>query len=88
MGPVFLIVIISTLGPIIGSAIGIVRKASFGYICNMLCFAAGVMLAISFLQLIPESIHLSSVSVCIMGLICGSGVSALPGPAITPQAQG
>lgn len=74
MDPVVLIVIISTLGPIIGSAIGIVRKPSFGYICNMLCFAAGVMLAISFLQLIPESIHLSSVSVCIMGLICGSAV--------------
>lgn len=72
MDPVVFIVVISILGPIIGSAIGILRKPSFGYICNMLCFAAGVMMAISFLNLIPESIHLSSVSVCIAGLICGS----------------
>jgi ZIP family zinc transporter len=74
MDPVVLIVIISALGPIIGSAIGVLRKPSFGYICNMLCFAAGVMLAISFLNLIPESIHLSSVSVCMLGLVCGSMV--------------
>jgi ZIP family zinc transporter len=72
MDPVVFIVIISTLGPIIGSAIGILKKPSFGYICNMLCFAAGVMLGISFLDLIPESIHLSSASICITGLICGS----------------
>lgn len=72
MDPVFFIVIISVLGPIVGSAIGVLKKPSFGYICNMLCFAAGVMLAISFLELIPESIHMSSVGTCVMGVICGS----------------
>ncbi|RLB32196.1 MAG: zinc transporter ZupT [Deltaproteobacteria bacterium] len=40
--------------------------------CNMLCFAAGVMLGISFLELIPESIHISSVGVCVGGLVTGS----------------
>ncbi len=70
--PALFIVIISVLGPVIGSAIGILNKPSFGYICNMLCFAAGVMLAISFLELIPESIHMSSVGTCVMGVICGS----------------
>jgi len=72
MDPVVLIVIISVLGPVVGSAIGVLKKTSFEFICNMLCFAAGVMLAISFLELIPESIHISSVSLCVMGLICGS----------------
>ena len=72
MDPVFFIVIISVLGPVVGSAIGVLKKPSFGYICNMLCFAAGVMLAISFLELIPESIHISSVGTCVMGVICGS----------------
>jgi zinc transporter, ZIP family len=72
MDPVILIVVISVLGPIIGSVIGVLKRPSFGYICNMLSFAAGVMLAISFLELIPESIHISSVSVCVLGLICGS----------------
>jgi ZIP family zinc transporter len=53
MDPLFYIVIISVLGPLIGSAVGVLKLPSFQYICNMLCFAAGVMLAISFLELIP-----------------------------------
>ncbi len=72
MDPIVLIVIISVLGPILGSAIGVIRQPTFGYICNMLCFAAGVMLAISFLELIPESIHLSSVPLCVLGVILGA----------------
>jgi zinc transporter, ZIP family len=60
------------LGPIIGSLIGVLRRPSFGYICNMLCFAAGVMLAISFLELIPKSIEISSIIICVSGLAFGS----------------
>jgi ZIP family zinc transporter len=66
------IVAITVLGPILGSAIGIMRKPSFAFICSMLCFAAGVMLAISFLELIPESIALSSVWVCVGGILAGT----------------
>ena len=72
MDPIVFIVIISVLGPIIGSIIGVLKKPSLMYMCNMLCFAAGVMLGISFLELIPESIHISSVGVCVGGLIMGS----------------
>lgn len=72
MEPLPYIVVISVLGPVIGSAIGVAKRPTFPYICNMLCFAAGVMLAISFLDLIPESIRLSSVSVCVSGLIGGT----------------
>ena len=72
MDPVIFIVIISVLGPIIGSIIGVIKKPSFMYMCNMLCFAAGVMLGISFLELIPESIHISSVGICVAGIIMGS----------------
>jgi ZIP family zinc transporter len=66
------IILISFAGPIVGSAIGVSRQPSFPYICNMLCFAAGVMLAISFLQLIPESIHLSSSMICVFGVVTGA----------------
>ena len=72
MDPVILIVIISVLGPILGSLIGVLKRPTLAYMCNMLCFAAGVMLGISFLELIPESIHISSVGVCVGGLITGS----------------
>jgi len=60
------------LGPIIGSLIGVLKRPTLAYMCNMLCFAAGVMLGISFLELIPESIHISSVGVCVGGLVTGS----------------
>lgn len=72
MDPMLWIIFISVAGPIIGSGIGILRRPGFAYICNMLCFAAGVMLAISFLELIPESIHLSSRWGCIGGFILGA----------------
>jgi len=72
MDPLLLIVIISIIGPVIGSAIGVMKKPSIAYISNMLSFAAGVMLAISFLNLIPESMHLSSGIVCVVGVIVGS----------------
>ncbi|MFW6148196.1 MAG: ZIP family metal transporter [Thermodesulfobacteriota bacterium] len=72
MDPVFFIFLIMVLGPVIGSFIGVLKRPSFGYVCNMLCFAAGVMLTISFLELIPESIELSSVLVCVSGIILGS----------------
>jgi len=66
------IVIIAVLGPVIGSAIGILKMPTFGYICNMLCFAAGVMLAISFLELIPESMAISSPWISVSGVVVGA----------------
>ncbi len=70
--PIFLIVTLSVIGPVAGSAIGVFKCPSAGYVCSMLCFAAGVMLAISFLELIPESIALSSVGGCIAGFTGGA----------------
>ncbi len=67
-----IILIISVLGPIIGSFIGVMKKPSDIFMYNMLAFAAGVMLAISFLELIPESIYLSSELICASGVIIGS----------------
>jgi ZIP family zinc transporter len=72
MDPLVWIVIIAVLGPVIGSAIGILRMPTSGYICNMLCFAAGVMLAISFLELIPESLAISSSGISVLGVILGT----------------
>ena len=72
MDPITLIMVIAFAGPIIGSIIGIMRSPSFTYVCCMLCFAAGVMLAISFMELIPESIHLASIPACVLGLVSGA----------------
>ena len=74
MDLVLFIVVISVLGPVLGSLIGVLRRFSFPYICNMLCFAAGVMLAISFLELIPESLHLTSMGLSVLGLAVGAAL--------------
>ncbi len=72
MAPETMIVALSAIGPVIGSGIGVWKKPTTAYIHNMLYFAGGVMLAISFLNLIPESIHLGSNLTCIAGLSMGA----------------
>ncbi len=74
MKTILIILIISVLGPIIGSLLGVIGKPSKTFMYNMLAFAGGVMLAISFLQLIPESIHLSSILISVGGICLGVGV--------------
>ncbi|MFH1292007.1 MAG: ZIP family metal transporter [bacterium] len=66
------ILLISIAGPIIGSFIGVIKKPSKSFMHNMLSFAAGVMLSISFLELIPESINLSSIWLACLGIIIGA----------------
>ncbi|MEM5812722.1 MAG: ZIP family metal transporter, partial [Candidatus Aenigmatarchaeota archaeon] len=56
-----LIIGIILLGPIIGSFMGILKRPSERTMFNMMSFAAGIMLSISFLELIPESVKFSSV---------------------------
>jgi ZIP family zinc transporter len=69
---IIIILSISILGPIIGSLIGVIKKPSERFMYNMLAFAGGVMLSISFLELIPTSIELSSILICIIGMIIGT----------------
>jgi ZIP family zinc transporter len=66
------IVIISVLGPIIGSFLGVVKKTDDKFVFNMLAFAAGIMLTISFMELIPEAIQLSSAPMAALGVLIGA----------------
>lgn len=66
------VVILATAGPIIGSALGVWRKPTTAVIYNILYFAAGIMVAISFLDLIPESVHLGSTATAVAGLTMGA----------------
>jgi zinc transporter, ZIP family len=72
MNNLWIMALIAALGPIVGSLIGVLRKPTDRFMYNLLSFAAGVMLSISFLQLIPESIKLSSELACLIGLVAGS----------------
>lgn len=72
MEPFVFIVIISVLGPIIGSFLGVMYKMDERLVYNILAFAAGMMLAISFLELIPEAIEMSSPLTAIFGILIGA----------------
>jgi ZIP family zinc transporter len=71
IGPL-IIIGITVLGIVIGSIIGVIRKPSEWTMMNMISFAAGTMLAISFMELIPEGIRLSSVIICALGILAGT----------------
>lgn len=65
------ILVVSVLGPVFGSLIGVIKRPSEKFMYNMLAFAGGVMLAVSFLELIPESIEFSSILICVIGIVFG-----------------
>ncbi|PLX46057.1 MAG: hypothetical protein C0609_01590 [Deltaproteobacteria bacterium] len=66
------IVVISVIGPILGSFIGVIRKPSRRFMYNMLSFAAGVMLGLSFISMIPHAVKLSSPETCAAGILLGA----------------
>jgi zinc transporter, ZIP family len=72
MNPIYYILILSVLGPVLGSLIGVIRKPSEKFMHKMLAFAAGVMLTISFLELIPKSIEFSSIWLTSIGVLLGA----------------
>lgn len=59
------------MGPLIGSLIGVMKKPTPRLLSSYLGFAAGVMIAISFLQLMPEALRLSSMIYVIIGFVIG-----------------
>lgn len=68
---VFLLVI-SVIGPLLGAVLGIIHYPSKRFMFNMLAFAAGVMLTISFINLIPQSISFSSTIIAVIGVAIGA----------------
>lgn len=72
MTNIYVILLISVLGPVLGSLIGVLKKPSETFMHRMLAFAAGVMLSISFLELIPEGIRMSSLYIASLGVLTGS----------------
>jgi zinc transporter, ZIP family len=72
MNNVILLLIISVIGPLLGAVLGIIHYPSKKFMFNMLAFAAGVMLTISFINLIPQSISFSSTIVLVIGLAIGA----------------
>ena len=76
MGEVFWILLVAAAGPVIGSLAGVAFRPRPGAMGCMLAFAGGVMLAISFLELLPESTAKSGLPGAAAGLAVGFLVMA------------
>ena len=77
---------ISMAGPILGSLAGVSFRPKEKLLLAMLSFAGGTMLAISFLQLIPESIAMCGPVPCGGGILIGLLAMLLLGQ-VTPHSQ-
>ena len=77
MDTIFIIALISMIGPIIGSFLGVMKIVNKRIIFHMLAFAAGVMISISFLELIPEAIEMSSIFLTAIGVLFGAAIMFL-----------
>lgn len=72
------ILAVAAAGPVAGSAVGVAFRPRPGAMAAMLAFAAGVMLSISFLELLPESAAKSGFAGTAAGLAAGfSAMAAL-----------
>ena len=72
MNNLIFLLIISAIGPLVGALLGIINYPSKKFMFNMLAFAAGVMLTIAFINLIPQSILFSSTIVAVVGVAIGA----------------
>jgi len=74
---VLLIIAIMLLGPLIGGLLGVIKRPSEGLMLGMLAFAAGIMLSVSFFDLIPEGVRISSAPLCALGFGIGLAIMLL-----------
>ncbi|MBS3815356.1 MAG: ZIP family metal transporter [Hadesarchaea archaeon] len=68
------ILFIVILGPVFGTIIGILIKPSERFFCLSFSFTAGVMLAVAFFQLIPESMKELSIPIVIISFLVGFSI--------------
>jgi ZIP family zinc transporter len=71
MDNLLLIVSLIFVGQTLGSIVGLIKKPEKNVLYGSLAFAASMMLGISFFQLIPESLKISSIFLVIISFVFG-----------------
>ena len=72
MGTLILIIILIFVGQIVGSLFGLIKRPTERILYGSLAFAASMMLGISFLSLIPESLKITSLYLVFLSFIVGA----------------
>lgn len=71
-------ILLGICGTFVGSVIPLlIGKRSDAVICHLLSFAGGIMAAVSFFELIPESVKMSNVYTAVAGMAAGVAVVLL-----------
>ncbi len=65
------IIFIVLLGPVIGSILGVLIRPTNWFLCASFSFAAGIMLAISLMQLLPEALETISAPSVMVAFLAG-----------------
>ncbi len=71
MNNVLFIVFLIFIGQTLGSLIGLVKKPEKNILYGSLAFAASMMLGISFIQLVPEGLKITTSSITILSFLTG-----------------
>lgn len=75
------LLLLTTMGPLIGSLLGILNKPSLPLLRQLLSFSAGVMIAISFFELLPQALSIAPFLFTLGGILLGIlfmyGITAL-----------
>jgi len=74
MNNLLLVISLIFVGQILGSIVGLIKKPEKNVLYGSLAFAASMMLGISFFQLIPESLKISSVFLVIISFVFGIAI--------------
>lgn len=73
MSPLLIIIILIFAGQTLGSLLGIIKKPSTPFLHSSLAFAASMMISISFIQLIPEALKVTTSGWVVITLFLGIG---------------
>lgn len=67
----FWIIFIVLLGPVIGSLLGVLIRPTNWFLCLSFSFAAGIMLAVSLIQLVPAALDTISAPAVMLAFLAG-----------------
>jgi zinc transporter, ZIP family len=65
------LIVLALISPMLGSLVGIIKLPSEKVVLHLLSFAAAILLAVSFMELLPEAVHEAGIILTLVGVVLG-----------------